>query len=534
MARGGMGVIFKARQISLNRIVALKMILAGRLASRAAVQRFYTEAQAAAKLDHPNIVPIYEIGEHDGQHYFSMKFVEGGSLAERILDFRLPICDLKSNDAPSVTPKSQIARLLAKVSRAVHYAHQRGILHRDIKPGNILLDAHGEPFVTDFGLAKLVESDTDLTRTMAVIGTASYMAPEQASGKQITIAADVYSLGAVLYELLAGRPPFRSGSVLDVMRQVVECEPEKPRALNPDVPPDLETICLKCLEKEPARRYASAQALADDLDRWLRREPIHARPSTVCEKAEKWVRRKPMVTSLAAAVALAIGLGLAGVVWQWRRAEQSATNLGHNLYAADMNVAQQALEENDLGRAYNLLERHIPKAGEDDLRGFKWRYFCKLCQGNLTALTLDAHEEGVSCLAYSPDGTLLGSGGFQDRTVKIWNLTTGKLLITLPQFEDLLWRGDLAFSRDGKTLAVPGRSQTILFDTSTWKEFRRLENPKLRLWFEPAFSAEGKTLVTQFFSGGARGVQIWDTATWAAQGAIRLDCGRIVPVGHLV
>ncbi|MBI4662321.1 MAG: protein kinase [Verrucomicrobia bacterium] len=525
IAHGGMGVIFKARQVSLNRIVALKMILAGRLASRAAVQRFYTEAQAAAKLDHPNIVPIYEIGEHDGQHYFSMKFIEGGSLAQRIYDLRFMLYDLRGKDSSApkdiskpqiVNHKSYIVNLLAKTARAVHYAHQRGVLHRDLKPGNILLDSNGEPFVTDFGLAKMIESEIDFTRTMAVMGTASYMSPEQASGqtKQLTAAADVYSLGAVFYELLTGRPPFQANSVLDVMRQVVESDPEKPRAVNPEVDPDLETICLKCLEKEPARRYGSAEALTDDLERWLRGEPILARPGSVWEKAEKWVRRKPLVAGLAASVGLAIGLGLLGVLWQWRRAEQSAADLRQNLYAADMTVAQQALDENDLGRAYDMLQKHIPKPGEEDLRGFEWRYFWKLCRGDPTALTLDAHEDGVSCLAFSPDGKILATGGFQDRTVKIWDLLAKTLLVSLPRFEDLLWRGDLAFSCDGKTLAASGRSETILFDSAAWTEVGRLKNPKLRQSFDPGFHQDGNTLVTQFYSEGARGVQLWDTATW--------------------
>src|SRR5262245_41922285 len=288
VARGGMGVVFRARQISLNRIVALKMILAGQLASPAAVQRFKTEAEAAANLDHPNIVPIYEIGEHEGHHYFSMRFFAGGTLTQEMA-------------RQEFTPH-RASPLITTVARAVHYAHQRGILHRDLKPGNILLDAKGQPHVTDFGLAKALGAEGDLTRTSAILGTPSYMSPEQASGhaKQLTTSSDVFSLGAILYELLTGRPPFQGASAVETLRRVTEEESRRPRSLNPQVDADLETICLKCLQKEMAQRYASADALADDLERWLRHEPIHARPSSTFERAVKWAKRNPATAALTA------------------------------------------------------------------------------------------------------------------------------------------------------------------------------------------------------------------------------------------
>src|SRR3989442_162230 len=298
VGRGGQGVVFRARQKSLNRTVALKVISLGQWASKAHLKRFRREAEAAASLDHPSIVPIYEVGEREGACYFSMKFVEGGQLDEVVKRAPMSI--------------RQAAELIAKVARTVHYAHEHGILHRDIKPGNILLDQQGEPHLTDFGLARLVETESTVTRTMEVLGTPSYMAPEQAVGNNagVTSATDIYGLGAVLYQLLTGHPPFAGGTTYETIKLLLDTEPRLPRVLNPKIDRDLSTICLKCLEKDPKRRYSSALALGDDLERWLKHEPILARHTGIFTRGKKWVRRNPTSALLAASlIALAAAIG---------------------------------------------------------------------------------------------------------------------------------------------------------------------------------------------------------------------------------
>jgi WD40 repeat protein len=445
IARGGMGVVFRARQVSLNRPVAVKMILAGQLAGEADVRRFKTEAEAAANLDHPNILPIYEVGEHDGQHYFSMKFVDGGSLADAIR-------------ARALEPR-QGAELLAKVARAVHFAHQRGILHRDLKPPNILLDAQRSPYVTDFGLARRVEGDSALTQTGAILGTPAYMAPEQArAAKQLSTAADVYSLGAILYELLTGRPPFLAATQLDTILQVLEHEPEDPRKLNPAADRDLAIIALKCLQKEPAKRYGTAEAVAEDLERWLRGEPITARPVPPTERLVKWVRRRPAV---AAAGALGIVLVVASVsvgLWYSHRENQRTA-------AEAVRERQRAETERGLREEADrqLLNSKFEQARADRLAGRPHRALPLLAE--LAAAGRPPHElrrEAMQSLAapelvlratlgprhitiggemhqyeFSADGTLLAvvatwagpppqftsSGG-----IEVWEIASGKML----------------------------------------------------------------------------------------------------------
>src|SRR6266581_886204 len=309
IGRGGQGVVYRARQKSLNRTVALKVIGLGHWATEAHLKRFRREAESAASLEHPCIVPIYEVGERDGSCYFSMKLVEGGQLDDVAKRESMPI--------------RRAVELIAKVAHTVHYAHEHSILHRDIKPGNILLDQKGEPHLTDFGLARLVETESTVTRTLEMLGTPSYMAPEQAAGNkaQLTSATDVYGLGAVFYQLLTGHPPFAGGTTYETVRMVLETQPRQPRLCNPNVDRDLETICLKCLEKEPAKRYASAEAVAEDIERFLRNEPIRSRRSSRLEHVWRWCKKKPLVASLIVALTLVVAIGVAGALWELHRVQ---------------------------------------------------------------------------------------------------------------------------------------------------------------------------------------------------------------------
>jgi tRNA A-37 threonylcarbamoyl transferase component Bud32 len=330
IGRGGMGVVCKARQRSLNRHVALKLLRRDRWAEAADAQRFRNEPEMVAQLDHPHIVPIYEVGEHESRLFFSMKLIDGGSLAEQLGRF-------------PAEPRSA-ARLVAEVARAVHHAHQRGILHRDLKPSNVLLDHDGQPHVVDFGLAKRIEADASLTQSGALVGTPNYMAPEQTTGQRgaVTTATDVYGLGAVLYVLVTGGPPFKGEDVLATLVQVREREPRPPSRVNRKVDRDLETICLKCLDKEPGRRYGSATEVADDLDRWLAGEPVWARRAGPWERAAKWVRRRPALAGLIAVSALAV-LGLvAGLFWHNDQLREAAER--------EQRQAEKATRQRDAAR----------------------------------------------------------------------------------------------------------------------------------------------------------------------------------------
>ena len=331
LARGGMGVVYQARQVSLNRRVALKTIHSDKLAGAQSRERFRREAEAAASLDHPNIVPIYEIGEHEGELYFSMKLLPEGSLADALKEKRWQLPEPKLRAIVRREAQHRAGVLVATLARALQHAHAHGVLHRDLKPGNILLDEAGEPHLTDFGLAKLLDRESPAAQTRAALGTPEYMAPEQATGRpnQVTTATDVYGLGAVLYELLTGRPPFVGADNVAVLLQVVQNEPERPGKLSPGINLDLETICLRCLAKEPARRYPSAAALAEDLDRWLEGKPILARRVSYAERLWLWARRKPAV-ALATSFAFVALVSVLGSILgmkaadRWQRAAAAA------------------------------------------------------------------------------------------------------------------------------------------------------------------------------------------------------------------
>jgi len=401
IARGGMGVIYRARHLKLERIVALKLILAGPFASKQIIQRFRGEVTAAALLQHPNIVAIHDVGIHDGEHYFSMDYVEGQNLSQLV------------GTRPLAPAKA--ARYVKLIAEAVDYAHQQGILHRDLKPSNVLVDATDQPRITDFGLAKRLDGDSSITMPGQMLGSPNFMPPEQASAQHGKVGrhSDVYGLGAILYHSLTARPPFQAESFESVVFQLLNTEPVSPRLLNSSVPPDLETICVKCLQKEPSRRYRSAQELAEELGRFLRHEPIHARPITRAERAWRWCRRKPALAGLILALHLVFAVGAIGVLWEWRRATVSESLATRKLYTADMNLAHQAWDEGSLLRAQQFLQAHLPQAGEEDLRGFEFRYLWKLCQDESRVTFTNVHFAGHSHgLALAADGqTLIAASG---------------------------------------------------------------------------------------------------------------------------
>jgi WD40 repeat protein len=545
VGRGGMGVVYQARQHGLNRLVALKMIAAGSPPGPRERERFLHEAEAVARLQHPNIVQIYEVGEDRGRPFLALEYVEGGSLVQKL------------HGVPQ--PARASAELVETLARAVHYAHQKGVIHRDLKPANVLLqiadcrlpiaDLKSEiqnlqsaiPKITDFGLAKQLDAEPGAsTQSGALVGTPSYMAPEQALGGadgRVTPAADVYSLGSILYELLTGRPPFRAASAVETVFQLVHEEPVSLARLQPKVPRDLETVCLKCLEKEPRKRYPTAEALADDLRRFLHDEPVRARPAPVWERAWKWARRRPGAAGLAAGALLAAVLGFGLVSWRWQEAEARA--------AAQAEAGRQAAARAEAEQHAREVETRARRAAERQRVGLLVDRYLALCeQGEvsygllglahaLAAVPDDApelrrvirlnlaawryrlvspwqslwHDDKIHAVAYSPDGKTILTGS-RDRTARRWDVGTGQ-----PLGEPL--RHDapvlaVAYGPDGRVLLTASEDGTArLWDAATGRalgEPLRHDGPVRAVAFRP----DGGAVLTGSEDGTAR---LWDAAT---------------------
>jgi WD40 repeat protein/serine/threonine protein kinase len=499
IARGGMGIVYKARQVSLDRIIALKMLLFGQYTSEEFVHRFRIEASAAASLQHPNIVAIHEVGVHQGQHYFAMDFVDGPNLAQFVRNQPLP---------------AKRAATYAKIiAEAIQFAHQRHILHRDLKPSNILIDSNDQPRITDFGLAKKLSDDSNLTLTGQVLGSPSYIPPEQASGRRERLAppSDVYSIGAILYHALTARPPCVGETLADTLQQVLHKEPVAPRALTPNVPADLETICLKCLEKEPAKRFATAQELADELGRFLRDEPILARPVTQVERAWRWCRRNPTLASsflLVLLLLLALGIGSSIAALRIRGAQQNAEE---NLYVKNVHQAMEAINSHDLVGAKELLRAIDQSSSQRAMRGWEWRHLANRSRPEQLKV-LGRHDSWLAELAISPDHRHLATIS-EDGMTRLWDLGTEKMLAewsahfapmkNQPDYT----RHSVVFTPDGSTLITSGDDRAIRFWTSSTpiQQIHQITNLPVAV-NRLAISPDGHLLAGQ---GEWRDVYVW-------------------------
>ncbi|MBL9135189.1 MAG: protein kinase [Verrucomicrobiales bacterium] len=511
VGRGGTSIVFRAQQVSVQRVVALKVLHGSAVAHRDAYERLQIEAEAVGRLEHPNIVSLYGVGREKGTHFLVLRFFEHGSLADALRRRRY-------------SPE-EAARLVATAAQAVHHAHQRGVIHRDLKPSNLMMDEAGAPHVADFGLARLADNESRLTLTQSVMGTPSYMAPEQAKGdtRSVGTPADIYALGAVLYEMLSGRPPFMGATTVETLRQVLEDDPPSLRIWVPGISRDLEAICLHCLEKAPERRYASAAGLAKDLERWLNHETLTVRPGTAGTQLVRWVRRRPIIAGLVAAVAVSLLIGLVSTSWQWRRATASEHRTAAMLYAANMNLAQSDWQAGNLTRLRSLLR----ETSANPKRGFEWYYWQK--QAHQELITIRAHPSPVLDIDFSPDGHWLATAS-DDGTARIWDWATAREQRVLRHGAAV---HSIAFSRTG--------NHVVTGDERGWVRLWDLETGQAELAFKAgeksvtaALSPDGERIVTAGWDSTVKG---WDAADGRCLFESKVDWGRVkclayLPDGH--
>ncbi len=554
IGRGAMGVVYKGRQLSVRRTVALKILSIARLGNPTSVARFRREADMAARLSHPHIVQIYDAGSLDGVPYIVQELIEGTTLA-RMLDGK-PL------------GAKQVAQLVRTLAKAIEYAHQQGVVHRDLKPSNVLIDGAGTAKIADFGLAKLLAGGELVTMMGEVAGTPSYMAPEQAAGKiEIGPEADVYALGVILYESLTGRVPIEGQTDIDTLQRVLVDDPPLPRLLRPSVPQDLQTICLKCLEKNPRDRYRTSQELADDLGRYLGHWPISARPASRVRRLVKWIRRRPTTAALSAAITVSLIVAAAGGWWHVvklrealdeshalhketdaqrlaadaareqaeiarEQAEMHAARLRRQLLPSTIRLAHKAAQIGDVGRALTLLDESRQDNGQSARGNFAWRYVWGLCHE--AEWTLNGHQGEVYFATFSPDGKTVAVAG-EDGSVKLWNPETGHERAALRRHTSCV--NELAYTPDGRRLLTVSCDKTVrIWDVASCTEqgiVSTESGPVLAL----ALSPDG----TQFATAGEPAtIRIWDlktlneVAATKIKNANRIDLIRYCKDGRLL